>query len=169
MFKHQFLKWRTVAALKKSSSLRASIPYKQSKTIGIIFSVEDRAKHDAVKDFIRLLEADGKKISVLEFLPTKKENYEFLFDFFTIKDLSFWGRINSHPADKFIGTPFDYIFYIDNTPNALIMNLMARCKAHCRIGKYSEGGSPCFELMIQSNGSARNLIENMYKYTKQLK
>lgn len=169
MFKMNFLKWRTGLALKKNKSLRSSLPYEQAKNIGIIFSVEDKQKHIDVKEFITRLESDGKQVKVLEFLPKKKENYEFLFDFFTIQDLSFWGYIKSHPAEKFLETPFDYLFYVDNQPNLLLLNVLARCKARCRVGKFSENESPFFELMIESKGTTKGLIENMYKYTKQLK
>src|SRR5579871_4684526 len=123
MFKMNFLKMRTRQALRKNDSLRASLPYRQAKNIGIMFSVEDKQKHLDIKDFIHHLEEDGKKVTVLEYLPLKKENYEFKFDFFTINDLSFWGAINSEPAVKFSETPFDYLFYIDREPNPLALYL----------------------------------------------
>lgn len=169
MFKMNFLRMRTSSALKKNGSLRVSTPYQQAASVGIIFSVEDKVKHDLIKDLIKHLEQDGKKVEVLEFLPAKKENYEFLFDFFTIEDLTFWGNIQSEKAIKFSNTPFDYLFYIDSVSNPLILNLLARSKAHCRIGKWNEDESAYYELMIEANGSVKALIDNMYKYTKQLK
>ncbi len=169
MFKMNFLKMRTESALKKNKSLRASIPYQQAKNIGIIFSVEDKQKHVDVKEFIRLLEQDGKKVHVLEYLPLKKENYEFMFDFFTIEDLNFWGNLNSGKAIHFSETPFDYLFCIDKESNPLVLNLMARSKARCRVGRYHETESPYFEMMIEQNGTTKGLIETMYKYTKQLR
>jgi len=170
MLRHRFLHLRTNSALKKNESLRASIPYKQAHSIGILFSVEDKLKHDAVKEFIKQLQMDGKKVSVLEYLPKQKDNYEFLFDFFTVKDLSFWGKVNSPDADKFMESPFDYLYCIDKETNPLIQHLLARCKARCRIGKFSKNDHPFFELMIEhKNGSVKGLIESMYKYTKQLK
>jgi hypothetical protein len=169
MFKMSFLKMRTTTALRKSSTKRASTPYKHAENFGIIFSVEDRQKHDNIKDLIKRLEQDGKKVSVLEFLPKKKENYEFLFDFFTLEDLSFWGNITSERAMKFSNTPFDYLFYIDSQSNPLVLNLLARSKAHCRVGRFNESDSPYFELMIEDNGTVKSLIDNVYKYTRQLK
>lgn len=169
MFKLKFLKLRTASALKNNKNLRASVPYTQAKQIGIIFSVEDKQKHDDIKELIKNLEQDGKKVQVLEFLPRKKENYEFLFDFFTIQDLSFWGNINSTPAEKFSEIPFDYLFYIDRESNPLILNLLARSKARCRVGKFAENESPYYEMMIEQNGTIRGLIDSMYKYTKQLR
>lgn len=164
-----FLKWRTQSALRKNKSLRASTPYRKANLIGIIFSVEDRQKHDDVKEFIRQLEMEGKQVKVLEFLPKKKDNYEFLFDFFTIQDLSFLGQIKNTQAEKFCDTPFDYLFYIDQQPNPLILNMLARSRAHCRVGKHQEGNEPYFELMIAGNGTPKGLIDSMHKYTKQLR
>lgn len=169
MFKMSFLKMRTSSALRKSSAKRASTPYKHAENIGIIFSVEDKQKHDNIKDLIKKLEQDGKKVQVLEFLPKKKENYEFLFDFFTMDELSFWGNITSEKAVKFSNTPFDYLFYIDSQSNPLVLNLLARSKAHCRVGKFNESDSQYFEFMIEDNGSTKSLIDNVYKYTRQLK
>lgn len=169
MFKNRFLHLRTNSALKSNNSLRSSIPYHQAHSVGILFSVEDKQKHDSIKEFIRVLQNDGKKVTILEFLPYKKDNYEFMFDFFTAKDLSFWGKVNSPGADKFMETPFDYLYCIDNASNPLTLHLLARSKAKFRIGKFSQQDQPYFELMIEQNGSIKNLIDNMYKYTKQLK
>lgn len=165
----KFLRWRTNSALRKNRSPRASTPWRKSNLVGIIFSVEDRQKHDDIKEFVKALELEGKTVKVLEFLPKKKENYEFLYDFFTIQDLSFWGKIDNEAARKFMDTPFDYLFYIDETPNPLVLNLLAQSRAHCRVGRYNEGFEPFFELMINAQGTAKGLIDNMFKYTKQLR
>lgn len=167
--KQTFLRWRTESALKKNKSLRTSTPYKKSNSIGIIFSVEDRQKHDEIKELVRKLEQDGKQVKVLEFLPKRKENYEFLFDFFTIQDLSFWGKIDNTQAVGFAESPFDYLFYVDNEHNPLVLNILAQSKAHCRVGKHQEGNEVYFEFMIENNGTITGLIDNMYKYTKQLR
>lgn len=110
--KQTFLKWRTQSALRKNKSLRTSTAYKKSNAIGIVFSVEDKQKHDDIKEFIKHLEQDGKQVKVMEFLPKKKDNYEFLFDFFTIEDLNFWGKINNPKVTGFSQTPFDYLFIL---------------------------------------------------------
>ena len=164
-----FLKWRTNSALKKNRSLRASVPYKQAQSVGILFTVEDKQKHQDIKEFIHQLEQDGKKVQVLEFLPNKKENYEFMFDFFTLKDLNLWGSLTSTIASKFAETPFDYLFHVDQQPNPLVQYLLSSCKAHCRIGRYHENDCGFYELMIEQNGTTKGLIDSMYKYTKKLK
>jgi hypothetical protein len=164
-----FLDLRTRLALKKNKALRATIPYSAAKQIGILFTVDDQSKHHLVKNFISRLQADGKEVQVLEFLPKKKDNPEFRFDFFTAEDLNFWGRINSVPSEKFCQTKFDFLFNIDTKSNPLIRNMLANCKAHCRVGRYEETASPYFELMIETNGSVQALIDNMYEYAKKLR
>lgn len=160
---------RTQSALKKNKTLRASIPYKQAQSIGIIFTVEDKQKHNDIKEFIHRLEQDGKRVQVLEYLPEKKENHEFLFDFFSLKDISFWGKLISDKAVKFYEKPFDYLFYIDTQSNPLVLDLLARSKARCRVGRFNESESGFFEMMIEQNGTTRGLIDTMYKYIQKLR
>jgi hypothetical protein len=52
--------------LRKNKSLRTSTAFKRSNSFGIIFTVEDRQKHDEIKDLVRKLEQDGKQVKVLE-------------------------------------------------------------------------------------------------------
>ncbi|MCU0420385.1 MAG: hypothetical protein MUC38_12105 [Cyclobacteriaceae bacterium] len=169
MFRQTFLRWRTESALTKNKNRRASIPYRHAQAVGIIFSVEDKAKHEEIKHFVKQLEQDGKRVSVLEFLPRKKENYEFLFDFFTLQDLSFWGNLESQSAQKFASLPFDYLYYVDHEHNPLILHLLAKSQAHCRIGSHQPESTAFFELMIEQKGSLKGLIENMLKYTQNLR
>jgi len=130
MFKMNFLKMRTRSALRKNLSMRASIPYKQTKSVGIVFSVDDKQTRQDVKEFIRILELDGKQVKVLEFLPNKKENYDVLFDFFSIDDLSFWGKINSETADNFSKTGFYFEMMIkqEGTPKGLMETMYKYAK-----------------------------------------
>lgn len=167
--KLNFLNIRTQNQLKKNKSLRTNIPYKQALTVGVLFTVEDKKKHDDIKEFLHKLEHDGKKVEVLEYLPVKKENYEFMFDFFTVKDISFWGKIESEKTLKFADTPFDYLFCMDTDRNPMVLYLLARSKAKCRVGRFHDQEKSFFELMIDSTGGTKSLIDGIYKYTAQLK
>lgn len=165
----KFLNMRTQSALKKKGTLRATVPYTSAQRIGVLFTVEDQQKHLLIKDFVQQLTQDGKQVHVLEYLPKKKENPEFMFDFFSIQDLNFWGKLSNENVEKFIKTNFDYLFHIDLTSNPLMQYVLALSKAHCRIGKYDEAATPFYELMIETNGSLQGLLDNMYNYTKKLR
>lgn len=165
----KLLKARTDWELRKNKASRSTVPYKQALNVGVIFTVEDKQKHDSIKEFIKKLESDGKKVRVLEFLPEDKDNYEFKFDFFTERDISIWGKITADNALRFSDAPFDFLFYIDLNPNPLILYLLARGKARCRVGRSWADGRRYFEFMIESINSNKTLIEDMYKYTCQLR
>ena len=165
----KLLKVRTDWELKKNKASRSTVPYQQALNVGVVFTVEDKQKHDSIKEFIKKLENDGKKVQVIEFLPEDRENYEFKFDFFSEKDLSFWGKITAENALRFSEKPFDFLFYIDINPNPFILYLLARGKARCRVGRSWEQGRSYFEFMIESINSNQSLIEGIYKYTTQLK
>jgi hypothetical protein len=167
--KLSFLRYQTRTLLKSNHAVRASLPYKQAHSIGILFTVEDRKKHDEVKELVKRLELEGKKITVLCFLPKNKDNYEFMFDFFTDKDLSFWGSITSPQALKFADTPFDFLFYLDNAPNPLVLNILARSKAKCRVGKFFDKGEPYFEFMLEIKNGIRSLIDGIHNYASKLR
>ena len=92
-----------------------------------------------------------------------------IFDFFTIKDISFWGDLNAANALKFIDTPFDYLFCIDTESNPLILHVLARSKAHCRVGRFNDFENEYFEFMIEQNGTTEGLIKAMYNYTSHLR
>jgi hypothetical protein len=167
--KLNFLKYKTRSYLKHNTALRTSLPYNKANSIGIIFSVEDRRKHDDIKEFVRRLELEGKHVTVMSFLPKNADNYEFLFDFFTEKDLNFWGNIQSESANRFADMTFDFLFYLDTEPNPFILNILARSRAHCRVGKYFPKGEQYFEFMLEIKGGTKALIDGIHRYASKIR
>ncbi len=164
-----FLRYNTKNQLKKNKTLRSNTTFKKSAKVGVLFTVEDRSKHDLVKEFIKKLESDGKTVTVLAFLPEKKENFEFLFNYFTGKDISFWGNLNSSDALSFSTTPFDFLYCLDEVPNPMVLNVLARSNAKCRVGNHQEVNEPFFELMIENKNGFKGLLEGVTRYTRELR
>lgn len=167
--KLSLLKYRTKLYLKKNRTRRASLPYDDAKTIGFIFTVEDKQKHFAVKDFIKRFETDGKHIQVLEYLPDHKENFEFKFDFFTAKDISLFGNLQSDNAVQFADAPFDFLFYLDLTPNPMILHILARSNAKCRVGGYWDEGDQYLDLMVNAVPNTTALLDALFKYVRKIR
>jgi len=168
-FNHGLLKMRTERLLRSADGEHSSVSYGAARHMGILFSVEDKAKHEIVKELIRKFEQDGKQVTVMEYLPPDKQNFEFKFDFFTENDISLWGQITSPGALKFAETPFDYLFYLDTDPNPLMEHLLVKSKARCRVGRQWDKGASYFEFMVQSPPSIKELVETMHRYIIQLK
>jgi len=167
--KFKFLRYKTKSYLRKNKTLRSSEAYKKALSIGLIFTVENRQKHDQIKSLIRKFEHDGKKVKALAYLPPNQENYEFMFDFFTYREISFWGNITASSAIDFADSPFDFLLYLDTSPNDLILNVVAKSKAKCRMAKFWREGEPFFEMMIESQGDSKVLMEEFYKYITALR
>lgn len=169
MLTNKFLQYRTNSWLKKNHTIRANGAYAKAENVGIIFTIYDLKKHETVKEFIKILKNDDKKVDVLAYLPNEGQNFEFLFDFFTDKDLNFWGNFTSEAVNKFVKQPYDYLFNLDDQNAGIVENVMAMSNAKCRIGKLIDGNEKYCEMMVQSpNGTTSSLIKEMYKYTKLL-
>lgn len=169
MLSKSILRHRIRKALKKNISPREFVDFSNARSVGILFSAEDHDKFQAVKEFTTTLEDEGKKVSVLSFLGKNKENFEFRFNIFTKKDISFWGRYQSDEVLKFINEEFDYLYLVDDEPGLLMESILAESRAKCRVGKFLEEKKPFFELMIQPEGdSYPELIQQMHFYSKKI-
>jgi len=170
MYVSKFLQLKTRRYLRKNEVKRKTTDYGVARKIGIIFTSEGIEKHKAVKSFIKSLKEEGKDVTVLSYLKKGHENHEFLFDFISANDISFWGSITNESAQKFAGESFDYLLDLDTTSNQIIENILAMSKAKCRVGMYQEKKDLFFELMISPENpeSVEDLIKDIHHYTKRL-
>ncbi len=169
ILQEKFTSFRNAHKLKKRIQ-KSGISYQDALHMGVIFSVEDIEKHEAVKKFIHYLENDGKKVDVISFLGKDKDNYEFMFDFFTEKNLNFWGNLKADNISKFINQEFDYLFVLDLEPNLYLESVLARTPAKCRVGGFIEGKTDYFEMMVKPTANKfDNLVEELYYYIRAIK
>lgn len=170
MIGNKLLIYRAKKLALKNPRRKCSISYSNAEKIGIIFTTDDIEKHKLIKTFIKKLKQDNKQVEVLTYLPKGRENHEFLFNFFTEKDVSFFGKFNNKDVIKFAARNFDFLFNLDCNPHPLLESILAICKSSCRVGCYQENKSRFYELMIQPKYSTtENLIDEMYRYTKILR
>lgn len=172
-FALKFLVWRTKHNLKSSYFIkRSNVSYPLSKKVGVIFSVKDIKKHEGIKHLVHILEQDKKEVTVLSYLGKGKENFEFRFDYFSLKDLSFFGQIKSESVNSFINTKFDFIFHIDpDDENILIDNILVQSKAAFRIGTCMQvDKSALYELIYKPRQERdfKEIVEEVLNYTKAL-
>ncbi len=168
MLSEKFLKLRSRAYAKKNKN-QHPVSYTEAKSFGILYTTEDEPKHQSVKTLIKNLESDGKKVHTITYLPKDKENYEFKFDFFTKKDITFAGKIKSESVLNFLNSPFDFLILLDFEYSEIAGAVLSQSKAKCRIGSLNSNGSQYFEFMMDSGGGNYNkLIEDIFKYIKLL-
>jgi len=154
-----------------SNTTRATSNYQDAKNIGILFKIEDDEKHDALNEFVKTLQNEGKNLTLLTYFERLENNpYNFRYEFFSKKDITTLGKIKSRPVQNFIETPFDYLYCVTVNHFLPFDSILLKSQAKCRIGRYFPEQESCFELMLdlkETNG-VDELIKQMLHYTKKL-
>ncbi len=166
----KLLENRTHKLAEENSTLRHTVGYQEADHVGILFSQVDRPKYAAVRNLAKQLKKDGKKVDVLCYLSKNGENYDFLYNYITSKDVSLWGKMHSDAAITFAQQPFDYLFYLDLKSNIYLENILAMSQAKCRIGFYQKQGDDILELMlsVKKDPVMSEVIEQIFFYTQKL-
>jgi hypothetical protein len=164
------LQIKTKGIRKKLKDSHGNSKYEKAVHFGLVFTMGDKNKHEDVKFLVKSLEKDGKKVNALAYLPKNTENHEFMFNFFTIKDLGFWGTLESDSISQFISQKYDYLILLDLDIHPLTENILTRTKSHFRVGRYVEGKEYLFDLMLHSepNDGQKKYFEQILHYIKLL-
>lgn len=166
----RLLIYKTNKQAKNKTSRACSLSYKDARKVGIIFTADDEVKHSLVKEFIKKLKKNDKDVEVICFLPKDKENHEFIFNFYTEKEISFWGKFTNPDVSKFAERTFDFLFCLDCNPHPLVEAVLGITKASCRVGCYTEGKDHFYEMMINpKRATTENLIDEIFRYIKVLR
>ena len=168
MIARKILPFNTRKLVKNPPVSRGSTPFQEVQQIGILYTIEDKAKHQEVSLLVQELEEMGKKVQVLCYKPKNADNPDFRFEFFEEANLSFFGRLEGESIDTFLKKPFDYLFFLDKEANLYMENILARSKARCRVAiNQPEDKRALFELMIQPKSqNLRELIAEILRYVK---
>lgn len=157
--------------LVRNKQERLNPSFFNAKKIGLIYTWEGDLKREAIDDFIKVMEISGKEVSTACFYRSLKNITPYDDDLVvTRKDFKLFGGIKSEEAINFIDQKFDFLFHLDLNGNIFIENMLARCNACCRVGRYEELKKDYYDFMIEvgSDKKIEKLCEEMLKYTKLL-
>lgn len=159
------VKLKTALALKKNDALRVSDAYKEAKSIGLIYSLDDNRSKDMLSRIIAKFESDNKEVSTMTFVPVAAKITDPGYAYFNEKDLNTRGNWTKETVTQFRNTPFDFLVSLDWSQNKYTQNILAGSKAKCRVGRYEEGKSQYFEMMINpSDDRYESYIDEVYHY-----
>lgn len=130
-----FLTLRAAKAARNNATERQLMSYDRAKNVGVLFGSQYEGK-DAliINQFFRKLREEGKQVKSLTYFPQERSNpFDFKFDFFTSKEVSWLGEVKSDAVDRFVDTPFDYLFYINEASFLPFEFILAQSKAQFRI------------------------------------
>jgi len=146
------------------------MPLPEAKNIGILF-LEEEGHQQALNRFVDRLVWDHKRVRALTWFEKFHSNpYQFKFDFFTQKEISWLGNIKNEKVSQFIDFRFDYLFCVSRQVFLPFEYILMRSNARFRVGFFEEGKEHLFDLMIQppSDAPLQALLEQMYEYTQKI-
>ncbi len=170
MLKDYFIIYKSKKALKKNPVIRENPTFRDAKTIGILFTWEGDKKVEIVQDFVNELKISGKKSSVLCFYKYKNQIARKTFRYFTPKDFSLFGSVESETVNRFIDSKFDFLFHLDTLKNLYIEYVLAQSQARCRVSRLDFTRRDFYDFMIKTgdNEGIEQLCKQILHYTKSL-
>lgn len=130
--------------------------FENVKTIGIIFDAANADDFELVKRYVTELREAGKKVKVLGFFKTNgvpSLTYSKLdFDFFSNKEVSFFGKPTAVIIQNFIDEAFDLLIDLNIHDHFALRYVAAMSKAVFKVGKFEgENDIHTHDMMIDAD------------------
>jgi len=123
----------------------------EAKHIGIIYNATEYVSFEIIKNLVKDLSHDSKKISVLGYVDSKNliDNYLYRkgFDFFSRNELNWYFRPVSQVVNQFIREPFELLINLSLDDHYPIRYITALSPAAFKTGRYSPSDKS-LDLMI---------------------
>lgn len=133
--------------------------FNQTRTVGILFDASDPEDFELVKRYVVYMREHNKKVKVLGFFSVKNIpalTYSKLeYDFFSLKELNWYGKPNTHIIDNFINEDFDLLIDLNIHDHFALKYISALSKAKFKVGKYKESDEEIYDMMIDSDNTQK--------------
>jgi hypothetical protein len=136
----------------KTNRERKITNLKDAKKIGVLYTLDDVPDYEAISEFVAGLQHDHKEVKALGFVKNKNLIARFLpklsFDFFSEKDLNWFFKPVHIKVKDFIEKEFDILIDLSLKDSLPLKFISALSMAHCRVGRFSEANSVCYDIML---------------------
>lgn len=147
--------------LKEQSSLDRNLHLMnldQAKRIGILYTLDDIPDYDKISKFVSELQHNHKDVKALGFVKNKNLITRFLpklsFDFFSIRDLSWFYKPIHFKLKDFIEKEFDLLIDLSSYESFPLKYIAGLSHSLCKVGRFSEENSNYYDLMIDIKPTA---------------
>ncbi|MBX9853193.1 MAG: hypothetical protein K2X86_15725, partial [Cytophagaceae bacterium] len=149
---------------------RKTVSYKQAQHIGVMIWNPDQQFNSTINFFIKELNDEGKLVQVIVYNTKKNpQAYDFPHHTFDLRDFDWKGDIKNQVIDKFIKTPFDYLYSINILPFLPFKFILQKSKAKCRIGKFEKEANLDFMIELGKDQHLDILLDQLIIYSKKLR
>ena len=136
---------RTVAEVKVR---RHEVNFENTKTIGLLIEAGNRENLVFADKYREKLRKTRKQVKILAYFNDKANHDNLTVNYFTNKDMNWYGIPNSEQVRDFIDRPFDVLISLHLTPSRPLEFISTISNAKMRVGLHSKDKEYCYDFMI---------------------
>jgi len=173
--KHSIARYYLINKIKKNTREKRFISLKDAKDIGILYLFTNEQDYTAISKFVKLLQDQNKKVKALGFVKRKHLTNRFLpklsYDFFSQKDINWYGKPSNIFIKDFIEKDFDIIIDMSLHDNYPLQYISGVSKARLKVGRFEKNNLDIYDVMIQleKNTKLDKYINEVHYYLSILK
>jgi hypothetical protein len=171
-----FGQYRFMKEMKRVKRKPEVVSFDEAVKIGLLYDATDERDSEVVKNYVKNVRANYKKdIIAMGYIdrktPLKSQYAQFGLDFFTRKDLNFQMIPVNPIVNNFINEKFDILINLNSGNCFPLQYISAMSQARFRVGRYSNGNTVFFDLMIKLKGepAIRTVIEEIEHFLRLIK
>lgn len=153
-----------------------SISLDEAKNVGVMFNAKDEKHFESIKNLVKELKEQGKKVNALGFVP-KTEHRDWFksgeeFGFFTNEDFNWYFKPKGRKVVGFMSEPFDLLIDLRLKRSMPLLFIVSLSRATFKVGRFRKEYQEYYDLMMELPDDNENLdffIEQMKHYLNMLK
>ena len=138
--------------LSKTGRERKLTNLQEAKKIGILYNLDTVPDYEIVSEFVTQLQHERKEVKALGYVKNKNLVSRFLpklsYDFFSRKDVNWFYMPGQAKVRDFIAKEFDLLIDLSLKDNLPLKYIAGLSMSLCRIGRFSEKNTDCYDFMI---------------------
>jgi hypothetical protein len=167
----RFILEKRIARLERNANFKN---LSQSKSIGVIFNATHQDTYETARKYIATLQKRGLNVKALGFVDSKQvlDFYQksVHFDYFSRKNLNWYGKPNNPNTDEFILSKFDILIDLSIIEDFPIQYVVGLSKADFKVGCVKDSRN-FYDFMIEL-GEKKDLkyfIDQLNHYFEMIK
>lgn len=127
--------------------------FESARSFGLLFEADDPDNYDLVKKYFKYLKDSRKKVHAIGFFNLKHlpqiEYSKLDYDFFTRKELNWWGKPGEVFVKNFIDEEWDVLINFSLNDSFPLKYIASLSKAKMKIGAHIESNEAIYDLLIR--------------------
>jgi len=141
---------------------RHQVNFENAKTIGLLIEAGDRENLVFADKYREQLRKTRKQVKILAYFNDKGNHENLTVNFFTDKDMNWYGIPNSEQVRDFIDRPFDILISLHLDASRPLEYISTISNAKMRVGLHALDKEYCYDFMIDPTD-----VSTLNQYVKQ--